>query len=168
MARGKSPYPDSYIQLGDSILPRAKEPTRKWNWRKPVTTDCGGSSRTKQSMKDDCDINLIVKRHASTGMWTHLNPIRPVYGDFTGVQQLQDAMALVDSAEEHFYSLPAEVRRLCNNDPAVFLSEVNDPEGIMALVDAGLPMAEGWEPPAGDGEKETPKEAEGASEGGVT
>ena len=167
----EQPYPKEYEQLGSSIiLKEPNQPPRKYGWRERTPTDCGDQKRTKQSFKDDCDINLIVRRHASTGMYAHLNPLTPSYGDFSGVVELQDAIALTRQSEADFAELPARVRAVCNNDPVVFLQEVHDPEGIQYLVDAGLPMAEGWEPPAtetpaGDGgEKATPPaETEGVT-----
>ena len=32
--------------------------------------DVGGVSRTLQDAKDECDINLIIERHARTGSWS--------------------------------------------------------------------------------------------------
>lgn len=144
--------------------------SRPWNWRKSRPTDCGGESRTKQSFKDDCDVNLIVKRHASTGAFSHLNPRMPAYGDFSGATELNTAMDLCSQALADFNDLPAAVRQACNNDPVVFLQEVNDPDGVLALAAAGLPMADGWEPPTVEevagtgGEKATPPaDAEGVT-----
>lgn len=159
------PYPDNYKGLGTSILPKPDEPTRPYGWRERRGKDCGDEMMTKQAMKDDCDINLIVRRHAQTGLWNHLNPRQPSYGDFTGAQELQHAIAMVGQAEQDFYELPAEVRALCDNDPAVFLREVNNPESIRELAAAGLPMADGWEDGAADevqqGGETPPVEGEG-------
>ncbi len=143
-------YPMEYKKLGDSIKRREQVPPRPYGWRQSRPTNCGTQQRTKQSFKDDCDVNLIVKRHASTGLWSHLNPTMPSYGDFSGVVELQDAIATVEAAELDFDALPAAVRAACNNDPVQFLMEVNDVDGVLALAEAGLPMADGWEPPATD------------------
>ena len=140
MAEGWGPFPKEYEGLGTSILPKDGS-VREGK-------DCGTEGGAKQSFKDDCDVNLIVKRHAQTGMWDHLNPRMPTYGDNSGAMELQDAIETVRNATDEFWALPAEVRAICNNDPVVFMQEVNDPVGVLALAEAGLPMADGWEPPA--------------------
>lgn len=112
--------------------------TLKRRYARSITA-VGETSRTKQSFKDDCDINLIVERHASTGIWDHLNPRQPTYGDFTLATALQDAIALVSSADDDFEALPAKVRALCDNDPVKLLQLSSEPGGFAELVNAGLP-----------------------------
>jgi len=102
-------------------------------------TETPGDSRTKQSFKDDCDINLIVKRHASTGLWDHLSARPPTFGDMTGAADLQSALELVDQAEAGFRELPAAVRQLCDNNPVNLLTGLADEESYELLVEAGLP-----------------------------
>lgn len=103
-------------------------------------TDCGLISRTKQSFKDECDVNVVVRNHAQTGMWAHLNPMAPTYGDFSLATELQKSMQLVSDAQDEFMELPAAVRSLCNNDPVELLSRLAIPTAAQALVDAGLPV----------------------------
>lgn len=110
--------------------------------RERVILDTGSVSRTKQSFKDDCDINLIVKRHASTGLWDHLAPRTPTYGDFSMATELSDAIALVNAAEADFDGLPAAVRAVCENNPVKMAEAFADPELFRELVEAGLPSTE--------------------------
>lgn len=122
----------------------------------------GTESRTIQSEKDSCDINLMVKRHASTGLWDHLSAVAPTFGDFSGSRELQTAIELVDLAEASFSQLPAEVRRLCDNDPINLLSGLADEHSYELLVEAGLPglrsrLAEPPEAPAAPEEPSTPE-----------
>jgi len=130
-----------------------------------VVTPVGEKSRTKQSFKDDCDINLIVKRHASTGLWDHLSPVAATFGDFSGSRDLQEAMEVVDLANASFAELPAAVRRLCDNNPVNLLSGLAEEESYEMLVAAGLPglqsrLAEPPEVPAAPEEPpETPPES---------
>lgn len=109
---------------------------------KPVRATIGTESRTKQAFTKECDINLIVKRHAQRGMWDHLNPRQPTYGDFTGAQDLHEATELVKAATENFMELPAEVRKLANHDPVELLRALADREKTMELENAGLPIEE--------------------------
>lgn len=110
--------------------------------RERVITKTGSVSRTKQSMKDECNINLIVARHASTGLWDHLTPKSPIYGDFTRSVDLQEALHLVEEAEKEFEELPAAVRSVVDNDPVKFAEGLADPEVFRELVEAGMPATE--------------------------
>lgn len=111
-------------------------------------TKSSGKSRTKQSFRDDCDINRIVKQHASSGMYDHVNNRTATYGDFTAAAELSEALQVVAEASNSFDVLPAEVRALCGNDPVTFLSALADQETLHELVQAGLPMDATYEPPA--------------------
>ena len=46
----------------------------------------------KQSFKDACDINLIMKRHAKTGVLDHLNVNPGTYGDFANADDYLTAL----------------------------------------------------------------------------
>jgi len=106
----------------------------------------GEESRTKQSFKDDCDINKIMKRHAKTGLIEHLAKREPHYGDYSKAVDLHTAMEQVRAAEDEFAALPVEVRNLCLNDPTILLNALASPEETAALFDAGLPMADNYKP----------------------
>lgn len=121
------------LQEGTKIMFRPRE---------RVITDTGSVSRTKQAMKKDCDINLIVERHASTGLWDHLTPTAPMYGDFSQSVELQEAIELVDAAEATFDALPANVRSVVDNDPVKFAAALADEGLFRELVEAGMPATE--------------------------
>lgn len=114
-----------------------------------VQFDSGDRVMTKQAFKDETDINLVVKRHAQTGVWDHLNTRQPHYGDFTMATDLQTAIERVNAAEDDFMSLPASVRAVCDNDPVGLLQLLSSEEGAQALFDAGLPL-EGFPLPSKD------------------
>lgn len=84
--------------------------------------------RTKDSFKDECDINKIMKKYLRYGQLPALVQREPQYGDFSEVPDYQEALEIVHRAEVAFSALPAAVRRECENDPAVFLERVQDPE----------------------------------------
>lgn len=83
--------------------------------------------RTKDSFKDECDINYIMARYDRTGYLPELAARQPQYGDFTDVPTYLEAMNTVKVAETAFMGLPAAVRAECDNNPAVFLEKVQDP-----------------------------------------
>lgn len=111
-------------------------------WREPVPSNSTGESMTQQSAHDQTDINRIVKRYGESGVWSHLAPVQPTYGDFTGARDLSEAYELVRQVEEEFELLPAAVREAADYDAAVYLEMLAAPEGAAALQAAGLPLAE--------------------------
>lgn len=83
--------------------------------------------QTRQSSRDECDINSIMAKYRSTGQITHLNQRQPQFGDFDGPRDFQDAQQRVHAAEEAFSLLPAHIRDRMNNDPKVFLEFMANP-----------------------------------------
>jgi len=94
--------------------------------------DTGTEGGAKQSFKEECDINTIVKRFG-LGYELPTDGIRmPTYGDFTGINNFHDAMNVVAQNAEQFELLPAELRARFDNQPGKFvdfcLDENNRPE----------------------------------------
>lgn len=110
--------------------------TSKYSTRTRKPINLGGPSRTKQSFKNETDINLIMARYVKTGQLPALVKQNPKYGDFSTVPDYQTALDTVMRAEEAFAALPAKVRKACDNDPAVFLDRVTDPEFVKTHEDA--------------------------------
>lgn len=86
-------------------------------------------SMTKQSFKDECDINNIVKRFEATGIVDHLNlkAAEGVYQDLPDPIDLQGALDVSRHASEAFAALPAVLRAHFDNDPVKFLDAVAYP-----------------------------------------
>lgn len=94
--------------------------------------------RTKQSFKDECDINQIMARFLATGVLPDtLNPRTPQYIDATGFD-FDVAMNLVAEASSSFALLPAKIREQFDHDPGSFLDFVADPKNGPALREMGL------------------------------
>lgn len=96
-----------------------------------------GDTMTKQSHKDECDVNIIVKRYQKTGVLTHLNGQIPRYDDATPVD-LHMALNIINQASAMFDEIPATIRKQFNNDPAQFIEFVNNPANADKLVELGL------------------------------
>lgn len=114
-------------------------------------------SRTKQSFKDDTNINNIMARFRSTGLVDYVNKFSPQYGDVTGIDFFS-SMQTVAKGREMFDELPANIRNRFNNNPELFLDFVDDPQNEAEMVRLGLlvkpapePEKGGTTPPAGPG-----------------
>lgn len=84
--------------------------------------DCSDSpSLTKQSHRDECDINMIVARFDKTGLLTHVRENAGQYGDVSEVGSYREAIHRVRLVEESFMQLSAVDRAKFNNDPARYL-----------------------------------------------
>lgn len=135
--------------------------------RPRVVRDCSGPSLTKQSFKDDCDINHIVNQFKKTGTVTHETRFQPTYG-YAPAVEFRDALDMVASIKGSFQSLPADLRNRFGNDPASLLEFVENPENLQEARELGIfepEGTEGTEAPSGAAEQPEAPEP-GESEGG--
>lgn len=92
---------------------------------------------TKQSMKDECNINKIVDKYQRIGVVEHVNENQHFFADVTDVD-FQASLNLVQSAQEAFDGLPSELRKRFANDPALLLEFLGDPSNHDEAVKLGL------------------------------
>lgn len=104
-------------------------------------------SRTKQEFKDECDINVLMKRYQKTGLFPQRPGDVPRYVSNIGMPDYQASLEIVMRAQDEFASLNSELRKRFDNDPAKFLAFVNDPKNADELVKLGL--REAPQPPPG-------------------
>lgn len=131
--------------------------------RPRVQIDCGPVSRTHQSFKDECDVNITMKRFANGGVLPTPRMADPTYGDYSNAATFLDAQLTVKAAIADFMRLPVDVRTACKNDPGEFLAMCADParkEELvkLGLIEADLPKSEdkaGPEVPAGEAKEGT-------------
>lgn len=131
-----------------------------------VVHPTGGETRVQQNMKDEVNINSIIKRWRD-GVPLPLAHRNPAYGDFSSGLSFHESMSKVDSAREEFQRLPSEIRRECDHDLGVFLDKVQTEEGLKQMLEMGL---DGHQTPPGvevpedtpirNPEPEPPKEPE--------
>lgn len=95
-------------------------------------------SLTKQSFKNECDINLIMKKWQKTGVLPQARSAQPCYGDFTGISDYQSALNAVAEAQDTFLALPSALRARFSNDPSLFLEFVQNPANIDEMISLGL------------------------------
>lgn len=99
--------------------------------------ECNDPSLAQQHMRDETDINEIVRRFGLTGELPEAVR-RPTYGDFTGVFDYQSALNAVRAADEAFAEMPADVRARFGNDAAAFVEFCSDPSNAEEFKKLGL------------------------------
>lgn len=105
---------------------------------------CKDVSRTQQAFAEDADINTIVRRFGLDGPLPQ-NVRAPVYGDFTGLGDFQDAMNAIVLAKESFEAMPARVRARFENDPQRFVEFCSDVKNADEMAKLGLVTPEAFD-----------------------
>lgn len=67
--------------------------------RDRVSLKFDSPSMAKQSFKNECDINNIVKRYHTTGMISHISRSKPFYGDFIDSLEYRTALDKIREAD---------------------------------------------------------------------
>ncbi len=100
------------------------------------TRIASGKGRAKQSMKDECNVNLIVANFVKTGMINHIQKGLPVFADVSEMTDYRTAIETVRGVEEYFAGLPAVVRARFENDAVGFMEYLEsgaDEKDLQAL-----------------------------------
>ncbi len=105
------------------------------------TYDGPEDRRTKQSFRDETDINKILKRAQKTGTISHLNQHQPQYADFSNFDFFANTLMLTQG-REIFDDLPSELRNEFNQSPQQFFTYVNDPANVDRLAELLPGLAE--------------------------
>lgn len=93
---------------------------------------------TEQHHKEACDIYSIIKRADRTGLLDHVNATQGHYGDYTEVNEYQEALNIVIHAQDSFSALPAHIRKRFGNDPGEYIEFVTNPENLEEMQKLGL------------------------------
>lgn len=135
------------MRTNDFMVPRkpvAIRSARNYDRRaasEASAVDAGASEeypgKAVQSMRDECDINVIVKRFNLTGQMPP-NLRIPQYGDFSQVTDYKSAMDAVAAAKTSFNELPASVRSRFGYDPQAFLEFVSNGDNQEEMIKLGL------------------------------
>lgn len=106
--------------------------------RRRVVAEVGGPSMTRQADAESADINVIMRRYSSTGVFPLFGNSVPRYGDFYGVSDYHSEVNRVMEAEAQFSALPPELRAECSNDVGVFLEKCSTSAGLERMLELGL------------------------------
>lgn len=112
-------------------------------------------SRTKQSFRDECNINTIVKKAKRTG----LLPTKGLadFGDFSDGIDFMEAKIRIVQAEQAFLNLSSDLRARFDNDPAKligFLADEKNRDEAVKLKLLNAPILE--QKPADISQEQTP------------
>ena len=99
---------------------------------------------TKQSHRDETDVNWLVERYGPKVFDNHLGS-QALYADVSNVPDYMQALDLVNHAHEQFSNLDAKVRRRFDNDPVKFLAFMGDKQGnFQEMLELGLATVDIW------------------------
>jgi phage internal scaffolding protein len=93
--------------------------------------------RTQQHQKDECDINLIIKRHTPEQIALMATQNEGQYGDATSVDY-HAAQNIIANANTMFNDLPSEIRNQFDNDPAIFLDFTSNEANYPEMIEMGI------------------------------
>lgn len=113
----------------------------RYSERLSVSLAMTSPTKTRQEFKEECDVNLIVKRHAETGLWQNnlKVPTRcPQFIDISNAPDAQTAHNLFIQARESFMALPSDVRKRFNNNPHELIAFVSDDSNYDEALKYGL------------------------------
>lgn len=113
-----------------------KTVTIRPNGSKRITLDLSQETHgggADQSFKKQCNINLIMEQYAKTGMLPYQSTQTPQFIDCSQVTDLQTAFSIANNAIESFNSLPPEVRKAMDNNPANLESFILDKDNTELL-----------------------------------
>lgn len=124
-----------------------------------LTITFTGPGRTKQSFKDECDINNLMAKYLRTGRMEHVNEALPRFECVSG-HDFQSAQNLIANAASMFEDIPSTIRNRFDNNPGKLLDWVHDPKNAQEAHSLGFldveKLSEGspyrqWQktPPAG-------------------
>jgi len=94
-------------------------------------------TKTKQSMRDECDINRIINKYSKIGVIEHINNNQASFGDVSDLD-FQRSLHLVQNAQDAFDELPAKIRQRFNNDPSELLAFLQDSNNLDEAISLGL------------------------------
>lgn len=132
---------------------------QKINKRKRVPIYFKDPSLAQQNLKEETDINHIIKKYKETGEL----PVqkRGFYGDVTQIPDYQEALNTIKNAKDLFDSLPSNIRSEFANDPGTMLTWIQNPENSARAIELGLIEGDTSknqpEPPEQEKQKETLK-----------
>lgn len=106
----------------------------------PVVDCSGDKIRTKQSFRNECDINQIMRKYRRTGQLTPagIAARQVVFADVSEIGDYQECQQKIKDADFAFATLSAEVRSRFNNDPGELLDFCADSANKEEAIQLGI------------------------------
>lgn len=112
--------------------------TQRANGSRRVQIDVSEPVMTDQSMAKATDINNILKQYANQGINPH-QPIDPsLFRDNTNIPDPITAFDIVNRSIELFSQVPADIRKLMDNDPSKLEEFLLDKDNEELLIRRGV------------------------------
>lgn len=122
---------------------------------KPIVV-CG-PGRTKQSFRDEVNVNSIVAKYKATGLVNHVRTNPGTYTDMSDARSYHESLNLVHNSQALFNALPSAIRTKFGNDPSQLMAFMEDKKNIPEAVKLGLLRVS--RPPKSSKAAPPPKEA---------
>ncbi len=119
------------LRLLDLLQAASPKPTKRNKILALVPDPVYDDGRTKQSFKDETDINRILQRAQKTGTISHLAKHEAQYGDFEDFDFFEQTLQIT-RGNQIFADLPSELRDEFHQSPQEFFKYVNDQENKAA------------------------------------
>ncbi|AXH75169.1 MAG: internal scaffolding protein [Microviridae sp.] len=127
--------PTIYQSLTDSQI------HHKYSKKPRISITFPTDGMTKQSFKDECDVNRIIARFQATGELPNINNLPPQYLDVTAVD-FQEHQNFIAGAFSLFHELPAKIRDKFENNPGAFFDFCSQDKNRPELAEMGLLRAD--------------------------
>jgi phage internal scaffolding protein len=98
---------------------------------------CQEPTRAQQHHKEECDINVILRKFGKTGTLP-INPSEALYPDFSDAVDYHTALNQIIASEREFDLLPSHIRKHFDNDPAKLVYFMQDKKNYDEAVNLGL------------------------------
>jgi len=95
-------------------------------------------SKTQQQFAAASDINNIMAKYKKTGEINFPRQNQGSYADLTQMKNYQQSLDTVIKAQEAFDTLPSDVRKKFQNNPAELLEFLGDPNNDEEAIKLGL------------------------------
>jgi len=96
--------------------------------------------RVEQSHRDEVNINNIVKRHG-IDLIAKTAALQQFTYDNNPNNDFQETMNMILKAKDSFDSVPSEIRKQFDNNPAKFMDFIHNGDNQQQLIDWGLANA---------------------------
>lgn len=101
------------------------------------TIDCG-EGLTEQHHKESCDIHVIMRKAERTGILSHVRKFKGEYMNMATAPDFKTAQDTIAQAKSMFETVPSRIRNKFHNDPAEFLTFMQDDSNYDAIVEMGF------------------------------